>query len=68
MRDFLSNCGRRERLEVVVDELLIAGDWVPLEICHAHLLARTVVYAAENVHGVVVKLGAVEESSEGHWG
>ena len=39
---------------------------MPLEVCHAHLLAGAVVHAAKDIHAVVEVLGAVKESCERH--
>ena len=39
---------------------------MPLEVCDAHFLARTVVYTSEHINAVVVVLGTVKEASEGH--
>jgi len=49
----------RESLQVIIDELLIASHWMPLEVRHTHLLAGAIVNSAKNVHRVVVELRAV---------
>jgi len=62
----LSDAGRREGLEVVGDEVLVAGHIRPLEIIHIELLARAVVHPSEHIYVVVEICGAVEEPGEGH--
>lgn len=41
---------------------------MPLEVCHTHFLAGTIVDTAEDVHTVVKVSSAVEEASKRHGG
>jgi hypothetical protein len=54
-----SDTGRRECLQVVVNVILVRGDWVPLEVLNSHLLAGAVVHTSKDINTVVVILSAV---------